>query len=1034
MYINLKLHTDYTLLEATAKVDDYLKRIKEYNQKSMAITNTSLFGTINYYEKALKLGIKPIIALELYTYGLEIEGEFAITVYAKNIDGYKALIKLSTVSNNRRIANRNIIDIQEISKYSKDLVVLVGGINSEVFKSIDNLDYAHAKNVVIKYNKYFDDFYLELPAFNMLKRNIEEYIDIIKETETKFVITNDVYYLDKGDAFIQKIVTAIKENRNLSSIKTAYKPEDLYLKDYNQISKDLEYIDKEIFDEGIKSIGEIVDKCNVEIELSNKELPIYLKNINEKEVLKDLVYKGLKEKNITDDRYIKRIEYEISVIDKMGFNSYFLITQDIVKFARENKILVGVGRGSAAGSLVSYLLDITKIDPIKYDLIFERFLNAGRKSMPDIDLDFEANRREEVISYVMQRYGQDYVSNIVTFSTLKEKQILRDLTRVLNKTLSKDDKSRILSKLLDNVRHSSIHASGVIISREKLENIVPIYKDLELKINVSQYDMKELEHLGLLKMDFLALANLDIISETIKDINIDLDNIELDNQKAFELYNKGDTIGLFQVESMGITSLIKRFKINSIHDISAALALYRPGPLGSGMVDDVIKRKNKLENIEYEIDDLKGILDNTYGIMIYQEQVMQIAQKIADYSLIEADDLRRAISKKKPDILEKHKINFITKAVEKGYDKQKIEKLYSQIEAFGDYGFNKSHSISYAIISYYTAYLKANYTKEYMKALLNHKITDYNKLNVYFNELEKYNIKLEKPSINNSNVFFVVENENIRYAFYSISGISQNLASDIVFEREKSGKFTDINDFTYRMTKYGINQRQLESLALAGVFDEFEISRKEVQNNAKEILEIAKKIVESDENITRTLFFTDNSSIAMYEKKNIDEYSLIELSNIEITKLGLPLLYYNSKEYENLKTILILKNNIELAYVYSKDKIISNGVEYKNNLRKDITKYINKPCFIRKNKNYISDIFKLKEITNVKVNILLDNLSDEKKLNIKKIMKQNTGNIKVNFYNNNIKLDGKVYIELSYKTISQLVKEVSVNNIKIVIS
>ncbi|WP_156285729.1 DNA polymerase III subunit alpha [Oceanivirga salmonicida] len=1034
MYINLKLHTDYTLLEATAKVDDYLKRIKEYNQKSMAITNTSLFGTINYYEKALKLGIKPIIALELYTYGLEIEGEFAITVYAKNIDGYKALIKLSTVSNNRRIANRNIIDIQEISKYSKDLVVLVGGINSEVFKSIDNLDYAHAKNVVIKYNKYFDDFYLELPAFNMLKRNIEEYIDIIKETETKFVITNDVYYLDKGDAFIQKIVTAIKENRNLSSIKTAYKPEDLYLKDYNQILKDLEYIDKEIFDEGIKSIGEIVDKCNVEIELSNKELPIYLENINEKEVLKDLVYKGLKEKNITDDRYIKRIEYEISVIDKMGFNSYFLITQDIVKFARENKILVGVGRGSAAGSLVSYLLDITKIDPIKYDLIFERFLNAGRKSMPDIDLDFEANRREEVISYVMQRYGQDYVSNIVTFSTLKEKQILRDLTRVLNKTLSKDDKSRILSKLLDNVRHSSIHASGVIISREKLENIVPIYKDLELKINVSQYDMKELEHLGLLKMDFLALANLDIISETIKDINIDLDNIELDNQKAFELYNKGDTIGLFQVESMGITSLIKRFKINSIHDISAALALYRPGPLGSGMVDDVIKRKNKLENIEYEIDDLKEILDNTYGIMIYQEQVMQIAQKIADYSLIEADDLRRAISKKKPDILEKHRINFITKAVEKGYDKQKIEKLYSQIEAFGDYGFNKSHSISYAIISYYTAYLKANYTKEYMKALLNHKITDYNKLNVYFNELEKYNIKLEKPSINNSNVFFVVENENIRYAFYSISGISQNLASDIVFEREKSGKFTDINDFAYRMTKYGINQRQLESLALAGVFDEFEISRKEVQNNAKEILEIAKKIVESDENITRTLFFTDNSSIAMYAKKNIDEYSLIELSNIEITKLGLPLLYYNSKEYENLKTILILKNNIELAYVYSKDKIISNGVEYKNNLRKDITKYINKPCFIRKNKNYISDIFKLKEITNVKVNILLDNLSDEKKLNIKKIMKQNTGNIKVNFYNNNIKLDGKVYIELSYKTISQLVKEVSVNNIKIVIS
>lgn len=1014
MYVNLKLHSDYELLVATSKIEDYLEKASKINMPSISISNSKLYNAINNYTLSKNYGIK-------YIFSLEVDG---FNLYAKNIEGYKNLLYLSSLEK---------IKYDDFSEKNYNLVVITGSFNSLIYEKIINNEYDVAVSKILEYKKIFSDFYLELPSFIAKTNIIYDYIRLIKDCNVDYVITNDVYYLNEDEEYLQDILLAIKENKKISNINKKY-PSKLYFKTFDELKDDFKNIDSDIFLNGINNTIEISKKCNVDISFDKLKLPIYNKILDDKEELRKKTYNALEKLGKTKDKeYLERLNYELEIIDKMKFNSYFLITQDIVKYARENDILVGVGRGSAAGSLVSYLLEITKIDPIKYKLIFERFLNTQRQGMPDIDIDIEALKREKLINYIFSKYGVEYVSNIVSFATLKEKQLIKDLERVLGKKSNYEELKKISNKLLNNARHTSIHASGVVISSEKLINDVPISYDKMTNTNVSQYDMKELEKIGLLKMDFLGLSNLDIISDCLKQVNISLDSIELDNKKAFEMYNLGHTVGIFQVEAYGVTELMKKMKINSIEDISLVIALYRPGPLGSGMVDKLILRKNENEKIKYEIEDLGEILDESYGVIIYQEQVMKIATKIAGFSLVEADLLRKAISKKKSDLLKNMKDKFITRAIERNYEKQKVVKLYELIENFAEYGFNKAHSISYAITSYYTAYLKANYTKEYMVSLLNNKITDFSKLNIYYNEILKFNIFMLEPNVNKSSVFFKVENDKIRYALYSIVGISKSFATDIVKEREKNGQFLDINDFCFRMIKYGLNEKNLKVLAESGAFSDFNITRSEIIENIVEIFEIAKKKNDEILNVTKKLFYTGETKELVYIPKNIKEYTKEKINELEIKNLGLLLSYTNTDKYRLIYSLFDKIDKYKLAFVYNKDKLFVNGIEYENK-KINLSLFKNKLCVVQLEKNKITSVYSLKDILfrkSTTLHICIDYLTDFQKEYLKEIIRNNGGFNRVYFYKDKKKLDSNTYIDFNLDIIITIIKNIGIENIRI---
>lgn len=1020
-FVNLKLHSDYSLLEGVAKVSDYIKKAKECNQDSISISDTAMFSSMKMYQQAILNDIKPIFSLELKYEGIEEIGSYAITAYAKNMKGYVSLIELET----------NKYDLLKIARLSSDLVITIGGVNSEILKLIKEKKYLALSVVIKKLKELFPNFYLEIPAINLSNELLEKYIDLIEEYNLEYIISSDTYYLEKEDKDIQMYVLAIKENTTIDKLKTNYEEYDLSFKTDEDVRSMLSYLDDKIISKGIDNIRKIVEECNVVLDDRESKIP----SIATKEELYNLCLNGIDEKVPFNKReeYIKRLDYEIDIIDKMGFNAYFVIVKDIVDFAKREDILVGPGRGSAAGSLVSYLLGITKIDPLEYGLMFERFLNFGRKSMPDIDLDFELNKRDRIIQYVMEKYGKDNVSNIIVFSTLKEKQLKRDIERVSKNKLGNIPVSKVIEKLENNVRHRSIHASGVVISKDPLKNLVPIIYEKDLNINITEYTMEDLEKLGLLKMDFLSLANLDIIAKCIRSIGIKLEDIPLDDKKAFDMYNRGDTLGLFQVESYGITALIKRLKITKFLDISVALALYRPGPLKSGMVDEVIKNKNGKLEIHYDIPEIKDILESTYGIILYQEQVMEIAKRIANYSLVEADDLRRAISKMKPEILKKHKERFINNAIKNGYEIEKIEKLYEWIENFGAYGFNKSHTIPYALVSYYTAYLKANYTADYMVSLLNEHMGVFSKLNSYWFEMKKFDIYMLSPDINISLEQFIKEGNNIRYALNSINGISKNFSKDIVRERSENGNFKNINDFTTRMMKYGINKKQFESLVLSGSLDSFGISRKELIENATTILENAKIEYESESNIGKKLFFMGTNKNEEYVNQNIEEYSISKIIDNEIEKIGIPLKYDFTNSYANINRFF--KNSkIKLVFCYTSNTFSCEGNIYKTNI--DLSTSLHKICLAKEYKGsilgirQISDIVKLKD---VQINILLDNISEENKNKLKEIIKNSSGINKIEFYKNKKKLSNNkhFYISLTENNLKKLVEITGVDNIRV---
>ena len=799
MYAPLYVKTHNSLLESLIKIDELISYAKAHDIKALSITDTNMYGVLEFYIKCRKNDIKPIIGLEVSD----------IILYAINFEGYKNLVKLTTIKSKEKVS------LEVLKEYSDNLVCIVP------YEHLNDYDkYSFYKNIYKGYHN----------------------LDEKKKLSGKCVYCNPVLYLDEKDRDYLPYLYAIKTG-TLDSINT----NDNHLLNYElYVSKELE---------------EIVSMCNVEIPFHQSLLPIYdcPNNMDSYTYLKELVKNGLKEKfgNTVAKAYVDRLKYELDIINKMGFCNYFLVVRDYVMFAKENGIMVGPGRGSAAGSLVSYLLGITTIDPIKYDLLFERFLNPERISMPDIDIDFEYTRREEVITYCINKYGSKRVAPIITFGTLGSKQVLRDVAKTLSvnakeidglvklidarlslidnykniKVKNYVDKHDLMKKVykislkLEGLkRHTSIHAAGVVMCNTDLDEIIPL--DYHDTFYTTGYSMEYLEDLGLLKMDLLALKNLTLINDVIKEINIDFDEIPLNDKEAIEVFNKVDTIGIFQFESTGMMNFLSKFKITSFDEIVAALALFRPGPMGN--IDTYIRRKNGKEKVDYINDDLKMILSSTYGIIIYQEQIMQIANVMAGYTLAEADVLRKAMRKKKEDILLKERDKFIKQSIQKGYSEDVAVKVYDLIFKFAAYGFNKAHSVSYAMIAYKMAYLKAHYYPVFMKHLFSMVIGSDIKTKEYVNAC-KGKLDVMKPYINVSDIDYTIYNGKLVYPLSNIKNVGITTSKCIVEERNK-GKFKDIFDFFARCYNKCVNSKTLDSLIKAGCFDHF-LNQKTIDNN-----------------------------------------------------------------------------------------------------------------------------------------------------------------------------------------------------------
>lgn len=874
-FVHLHIHTEYSLLDGAIRIDELIEQAKSYNMPAVAITDHgNLFGVVEFFKKATQAGIKPIIGCEVYVApqsrfdrtktsepGMPEEASFHLTLLVENEEGYRNLTRLVTRSYLEGFYYKPRIDMELLSAHYHGLIALSGCLKGEIPYSIVHGNIEKAENTAKKLKEIFgENFFLEIQSNGLAEQEIANrgLIEISKKFDIPVVATNDCHYLHKSDAKAHEILLCIQTGKTIKDDKRLrFQTDEFYFKSPQEMYSAFQEIP-----EALKNSLRIAEKCNFQLKLGEYKLPKYNvpQGYTEASYLRELAHEGLKERfkgNVPED-YVKRLEEELKVITEMGFASYFLIVWDFINYARKKKIPVGPGRGSAAGSLVAYALKITDIDPIKYGLLFERFLNPERISMPDIDVDFCKERREEVIQYVAEKYGRDRVAHIITFGTMAARAVVRDVGRALNIPYAEVDKiakmipfacpsleqalnleprlkelynkSETVKELIDIalrleglVRHSSQHAAGVVISPEPLEDLMPLYKNPGEETVITQFDMKALEDIGLLKFDFLGLKTLTVIDDTVKYVkaqgkDIDLNNIPLDDPETYRLLSSGQTTGVFQLESRGMRELLKRLEPRRFEDLIALVALYRPGPLGSGMVDDFIKRKKGLIPVEYELPELKEILDETYGVILYQEQVMKIANKIAGFTMGQADVLRKAMGKKIPELMESLKEEFVQGAQKNGVSKDKAEALFNIMAAFGEYGFNKSHSAAYAYLSYITAYLKVHYPQEFFAANLSNEMGDTNKIVKFINECKLWGIEIKGPDINESDRAFTVKGNSIRFGLEAVKGVGGSALQCILNERKKQ-KFTSMTDFLSRVDTKKVNKKVIESLIKAGAFD-----------------------------------------------------------------------------------------------------------------------------------------------------------------------------------------------------------------------
>lgn len=898
-FVHLHVHTEYSLLDGFSRIKNLVNRAKELNMSAVAITDHGcMFGAIDFFKVAKKEGIKPIIGCEVYTAprGMKDKdpnfdkSQGHLILLAKDTTGYQNLIKLVSAAYVQGFYYKPRVDIDEIKKHSEGIIALSACLAGDVSQALMNRNYDKAKNIALKYKEIFgeENYYLEIQDHNLpeQKEVNRELIRLSKEIGVGLVATNDVHYVRKEDSKIHDILMCIQMGKTVNDpARMRFGSDEFYLKS----REEMEEIFPEV-QEALDNTSKIAQMCNVEFDFNTIHLPQYdvPDGYTPQEYLRMLCFKGLKERyKKPSQEILDRLEYELGVIEKMGYVEYFLITWDFINFARENSIMVGPGRGSAAGSIVSYTLYITDIDPIKYSLLFERFLNPERVSMPDIDIDFCYERREEVIDYVKRKYGEDHVAQIITFGTMGAKAAIRDVGRVLDVSYNKVDNiakeipfalGMTIDKALDTnpnlrklyeedsetkeiidvsrkiegmLRHASTHAAGVVISKKPIDEYVPLYKHQDAI--TTQFTMTTLEELGLLKMDFLGLRTLTVIRDALDlieknhNLKINFSKMEYDDPKVYELLSSGNTLGVFQLESAGMRSFMKQLKPDNFEDIVAGISLYRPGPMDS--IPVYINNKNNPENVEYLHKKLKPIMEVTYGCLVYQEQVMQVVRDLGGYSYGRSDLVRRAMGKKKMDVMEKEREYFIhgktdengeleiAGCVRNGVPEDIGNKIFDDMIDFAKYAFNKSHAAAYGVLAYETAYLKAHYPVEFMAALITSVMGNTDKVVEYIRECNSLKIDVLKPDINKSFTKFSVEDKSIRFGLAAVKNVGVNVLNNIIKERESSGEFKDFNEFCKRLDSKDLNKRIIESLIKCGAFDEMGDNRASLLLGYEKLLE-----------------------------------------------------------------------------------------------------------------------------------------------------------------------------------------------------
>ncbi len=967
-FVHLHNHTAYSLLDGASKIEELMQRAQALRMPAMAITDHGvMYGAVDFYKACKKAGIRPIIGCEVYVAprsrfdrqaGVD-ENAYHLVLLVKNEQGYRNLSRMESLASLEGFYYKPRVDRELLQQYHDGLIALSGCLAGEVAQKLLQEDYEGARAAAVWYRDTFGagNYYFEVQNHGLpeQQRVNPRLAELGRELGVPLVATNDNHYVSPEDARTQDVMLCIQTGKTLSDVnRMRFEGDQFYLKSYEEMRAALgEY------PEALENTLKIAEACNFDFVFGENHMPIfevpegytldsYLEALCRREI-------AVRYQPVTEE-VERRLEYELSVIEQMGYSGYFLIVWDFVRFAREHGIYVGPGRGSAAGSIVSYALGITSIDPLQYDLLFERFLNPERVSMPDIDIDFCYERRGEVLDYVIQKYGQDHVSQIITFGTMAARGALRDVGRVMGvpiATVNKvtkavpEDKDVTLEralaaspelrgycqsdpqiaemvataqKLEGLPRHAGVHAAGVVISKERLDFYLPLQRSAEGGV-VTQFAKENVEEIGLLKMDFLGLRTLTVINKTVDrvaqehGVRLDLERMPLDDPATYRLLQEGESLGVFQLESSGLRAIMRELHPSNIEDIVALVALYRPGPLNSGMVDDFIQRKHGKKEIEYLHPLLEPILKPTYGVILYQEQVMRIASDLAGFSLGQADMLRRAMGKKKPEIIAAMKQDFLEGAARKQVSRGVAERVFELIEYFAGYGFNKSHSAAYAIVAYQTAYLKAHYPAEFMASLLTSVMDTTGRVSFYIAECRRMNIPVLTPDINESRETFTVSGGRIRFGLAAMKNVGLAATRSIIELRDTDGPFRSLQDFCARVDSSQVNKRMIENLIKGGAFDS-------LGGNKRQLLAILDRCVEEGNEIRRSKASAQLSLFDFAEQPgltegyepiplpDLEDFSLRERLALEKQILGL---YVSGHPLDAYRSVLAEKTSTTLA-------------------------------------------------------------------------------------------------------------------------
>ena len=917
-FVHLHLHTQFSLLDGAIRLEELFKQAKAYRMPALAITDHgSMFGAIEFYQQAERSGIKPIIGCEVYvapgsrlektSRGIS-EASFHLILLAKNLLGYRNLMKLVTAGYFEGFYYRPRVDKELLQKYNEGLIALSACLKGEIPFLLASGDKGKALQAAEELKAIFPDrrFYLEIQENKIAeqKKVNAGLMEIARELSLPLVATNDCHYLRREDAKAHEVLLCIQTGKTMRDVdRMQFSTEEFFFRSAEEMEELFSYCP-----ESLQNTVEIAERCNLELKLNELQFPKFQVPPGETldSFLEKSAHRGLEERlaemaaqgehrSPSTDSYRPRLHEELGMIQKMGFAGYFLIVADFIRYTKERKIPVGPGRGSGAGSLVAYCLGITEIDPLANGLLFERFLNPERVSPPDMDIDFCIQGRDEVIQYVRSKYGADHVAQIITFGKMQARAVIRDVGRALDMPYSEVDR---IAKMIPNTlnitlkeafqqeprlpelaesnpdvqrlltlaqaleglpRHASTHAAGVVISSLPLVEMVPLYRGQQNEV-VTQYAMKDVEKIGLIKFDFLGLKTLTMIADVIKRVNrsqtenLEIRKIPLDDRATYDLLCSGDTSGVFQLEGSGMRDLVVRLLPARFEDIVALLALYRPGPLKSGMVDDFIKRRHGKVPIAYEVPELKDILEETYGVIVYQEQVMKIASKLASFSLANADILRRAMGKKKADEMAMQKKNFLEGAQKNKIPAKKAERLFDLMAKFAEYGFNKSHSAAYALIAFQTAYLKAHYPVEFMAALLSSEMGDADKILRHLSECREKKIEVLPPDVNESQQDFAVVGGKIRFGLAAVKNVGLAAVQSILAAREEKGDFTSLPDFCLKVDLRKVNKRVIESLIKCGAFDSISLQRAQLLAGLEEATDWAQGLERERSNSQMIMF------------------------------------------------------------------------------------------------------------------------------------------------------------------------------------